>query len=139
MKHHILPVLLLLACASPLLCAQEKSPEEIKAKKEEEIYNMMETQLEHEIKFYELEDWQIFKIDSTLVHDYMAMLDDYDVLTKKGVQNMDFYQEVQDKWMESIHQTYLRVLSEEQKVKYLKSGAGKAAKARERRAARRRQ
>jgi hypothetical protein len=41
---------------------------------------------------------------------------------------------VQDKWLEAIYQSYLRILNENQKAKYLKSGAAKAKKARDKRA-----
>ena len=137
MKRHLFLSLLLCVIASLPLFSQGKSPEEIKEQKEKEIYGLLDTQLDREIRLYNLEDWQVFKIDSTLVHDYMGMMDDYDALTKKGAQNGDMYLEVQDKWMESIYQSYRTVLNDEQWEKYLKSGAGKAKKSRDKREAKR--
>lgn len=128
---------MLCAIAPVSLFSQDESAESIKERKEKEIYELLDTQLDREIKLYDLEDWQVFKIDSTLVHDYMGMMDDYDALSKKGVQNPDMYIEVQDKWMEKMYQSYRSVLNDEQWAKYEKSGAAKAKKGRDRRAAKR--
>jgi hypothetical protein len=43
------------------------------------------------------------------------------------------YANVQDKWMEQIDITYKRIFNEEQWAAYLKNGAAKAQKAREKR------
>jgi hypothetical protein len=45
------------------------------------------------------------------------------------------YQAVQDKWMDQIDVTYKRIFTEKQWAAYLKSGAGKLIKAREKRKA----
>jgi hypothetical protein len=45
------------------------------------------------------------------------------------------YQAVQDKWMDQIDATYKKIFTEEQWKEYMKTGAGKAIKAREKRKA----
>ena len=56
------------------------------------------------------------------------------VLRASKVTNSAAYLAVQDKWMEAIHQSYLRFLNEEQTARYLKGGAAKAKRARDKRA-----
>jgi hypothetical protein len=83
----------------------------------------------------DLEDWQVFYVDSTLKHDFPAMMAEYDQLRKAKVTNTAMYQAVQDKWMDQVDRTYQRLFTEEQWKLYLKAGAGKAQKAREKRKA----
>ena len=84
----------------------------------------------------ELEDWQVFYVDSTLKHDYPAMMAEYENLRTSKVANASLYQDVQDKWMDRIDASYRRIFNEDQWATYLKSGAGRAQKAREKRRAR---
>jgi len=136
MKRHIIVLVLATLSASIVVFAQEPlSEEEARAKTLENIYKVVETQIERETKAYDLEDWQIFKIDSTLVHDFMAFSDEFAALKKRGVEKSDYYMKVQDKWYEQIYNTYRTILNDEQWEKYLKSGAAKEKKARDRRAA----
>ena len=82
-----------------------------------------------------LEDWQVFYVDSTLKHDWPAMIAEYDDLRMKKVSNSSMYQAVQDKWMEQIDKTYEKIFNPEQWAAYLKTGAAKLQKAREKRKA----
>ena len=81
----------------------------------------------------DLEDWQTFYVDSTLKHDFPAMLAEYEELKNAKVANTSMYQAVQDKWLDQIDATYRRIFNDEQWAAYLKQGAGKAQKAREKR------
>ena len=83
----------------------------------------------------DLEDWQVFYVDSTLKHDYPALMADYARLDASKVQNTGMYQMVYDKWMEQIDVTYKNIFTEEQWAAYLKSGAARTQKAREKRKA----
>lgn len=83
----------------------------------------------------DLEDWQVFYVDSTLKHDLAAIMTEYQKLQGSKVSNMSMYQSVQDKWMDQIDATYKKIFTEEQWAEYLKTGAGKAIKAREKRKA----
>lgn len=81
----------------------------------------------------DLEDWQTFYVDSTLKHDYVAMNDEIMALQKTKVSNVDLYIKVQDKWVDTIEASYRKIFNDEQWEAYLKSGAGKAQKARAKR------
>ena len=101
--------------------------------KQPDIYQQAETEADRLQKLLDLEDWQVFYVDSTLKHDWPAMIAEYDDLRMKKVSNSSMYQAVQDKWMEQIDATYRRIFTDEQWAAYLKSGAAKAQKAREKR------
>jgi hypothetical protein len=107
-----------------------KTPEQ----REKEFYESIDRQVERLTEALDLADWQIFMIDSTLTHDYKAMDEELTNLRMSKVSNSTAYMTVQDKWLEAIYQSYLRILNENQKAKYLKSGAAKAKKARDKRA-----
>ena len=111
--------------------AQQKSPEEM----EKEMFDSIDKQVERYTTTLKLDDWQIFKADSTLTHDYKAMTDELNELSKAKVSNYDFYYSVQDKWCESIYRSFESFLTPEQFAKYLKNGAAKEKKARDQRAA----
>lgn len=83
----------------------------------------------------DLEDWQTFYVDSTLKHDYAAMMAEYAQLQKAKVSNTSMYIAVQDKWRDKIDEAFRRFFNDEQWEAYLKSGAGKAQKARAKRKA----
>ena len=72
-------------------------------------------------------------MDSTLKHDFPAMMEEFTQLQTSKVSNTSIYQDVRDKWMDQIDATYKRIFTEEQWAAYLKSGAGKAQKARAKR------
>lgn len=86
----------------------------------------------------DLEDWQIFYVDSTLQHDYTAMKEELDALQKSRVDNYDLYTSVQDKWMDQVAKMFRKYFDDAQWAKYLKNGGGaKAQKARDKRRAER--
>ena len=122
----VLAVLML----TPVSKAVAQEPE-----KQPDIYQQAEKEADRLQSLLDLEDWQVFYVDSTLKHDYPAMLAEYDQLNKSKVTNTSMYQAVQDKWMDQIDKTYKKLFTEEQWNLYLKTGAAKAQKAREKRKA----
>lgn len=100
-----------------------------------DIFQQAEDEADRLQKVLDLEDWQVFYVDSTLKHDYPAMMADYEKLQSSKVTNTSLYQSVQDKWMDQIDATYKRIFTDEQWKAYLKSGAAKLIKAREKRKA----
>ena len=58
-------------------------------------------------------------------------------LREAKVSNADIYQTTQDKWAEQIYNALQKVFDEDQWAKYLKSGAARDKKARDKRAAKR--
>ncbi|NLZ19106.1 MAG: hypothetical protein GXY24_02380 [Bacteroidales bacterium] len=84
-----------------------------------------------------LEVWQTFYVDSILTHDYEAMRQELKDMQAAKMSNADAYTRVQDKWYEQMYNSIQKVLDEEQWAKYLKSGAAREKKARDKRAAKR--
>ncbi|HCY73030.1 MAG TPA: hypothetical protein DHU75_02590 [Rikenellaceae bacterium] len=89
--------------------------------------------LERYEKTLELEYWQVFYMDSILTHDYSAMMAELEEKSKAKVENSTIYQKVQDKWNEQIYNSIHKILNEEQWNKYLKQGAAREKKARDKR------
>ena len=100
-----------------------------------DIYQQAEEEADRLQRVLELEDWQVFYVDSTLKHDFSAMMADYDKLKASKVYNSSLYMAVQDKWMDQIDASYRKIFNDKQWAAYLKSGAGKAQKARAKRKA----
>ena len=103
--------------------------------KEPDVYERAETEADRLQQLLDLEDWQVFYVDSTLKHDYPALMAEYDKLGASKVNNQSMYQMTYDKWMEQIDRTYKRIFTAEQWAAYLKSGAARAQKARDKRKA----
>jgi hypothetical protein len=103
--------------------------------KQPDIYEQAEQEADRLQRLLDLEDWQVFYVDSTLKHDFPAMMADYEVLQKAKVANQSMYQDVHDKWMDQIDRSYRRFFTDQQWAAYLKSGAARAQKAREKRKA----
>ena len=114
----------------PALAADAQEREE-----QPDIYEQAEMEADRLQRVLELEDWQVFYVDSTLKHDFPAMMAEYDKLKASKVTNTSLYMVVQDKWMDQIDATYKRIFTEQQWAAYLKSGAAKAQKARAKRKA----
>ena len=120
--------LVLLTGLAPVILAQE--PE-----KPKEIWEQAEEEADRLQRILDLEDWQVYYVDSTLKHDFPAMMAEYDKLRASKVSNTSLYVAIQDKWMDQIDATYKRIFNEKQWAAYLKSGASKAQKARAKRKA----
>ena len=103
--------------------------------KQPDIYERAEMEADRLQRVLDLEDWQVFYVDSTLKHDYPAMMAECEKLQASKVMNSSLYVAVQDKWMEQIDLTYKKIFTEQQWAAYLKSGALRAQKAREKRKA----
>ena len=110
-------------CASA--AAQQQEPADVSQQAEAEADRLQ--------RILDLEDWQVFYVDSTLKHDLAAIMTEYQKLQGSKVGNISLYQSVQDKWMDQIDATYKKIFTEQQWKEYLKTGAGKAIKAREKR------
>ena len=112
-------------------------PQYASAQQQEEpdIYEQIEKEADRLQRVLDLEDWQVFYVDSTLKHDFPAMREEAQKLAEAKVANRDMYIQVQDKWMDQIDATYKRIFTEEQWGIYLKQGAAKAQKARAKRKA----
>lgn len=121
-------VLLAFLSASFSVRALAQQPE-----KQPDIYQQAEMEADRLQKLLDLEDWQTFYVDSTLKHDFPAMMAEYEQMKNAKVGNTNMYVAVQDKWMDQIDATYRKIFNDEQWATYLRQGAGKAQRAREKR------
>ena len=108
------------------LCAQEPQ-------KAPDIYQQIEDEADRLQRILNLEDWQVFYVDSILKHNFPAMREEFEQLSKQKVSNTTLYMSVQDKWLEKTDSAYMKIFTKEQWAAYLKSGAGKQQKARAKR------
>lgn len=133
MKSKIFLALILLFIGLSFVFEQELAAQE--PQKQPDVYERAEMEADRLQELLDLDDWQVFYVDSTLKHDYPAMMAEYDKLSASKVSNHSMYQMVFDKWMEQVDKTYKRIFTDEQWAAYLKSGAARAQKAREKRKA----
>ncbi len=126
-------VCFLLALVCLPASAQSGQKKEDKEKKMDEFIKNQVSNLENSLK---LETWQTFYVDSILNHDYRAMQDELDNLSSAKVSNTDIYIRTQDKWNEQIYQALSKVMNEAQWNKYLKMGAAREKKFRDKRISR---
>lgn len=126
MKYFCL--LLALVLSAPAF-AQEQGPQD----QEKKLRESIEASLEKYEKTLELEYWQVFYLDSIMTHDYGAMMKELESKSKAKVENSDIYIQVQDKWNDQMYNAFRKVLNEEQWNKYLKQGAAREKKARDKR------
>jgi len=101
--------------------------------REKQLMEFIDKEVQRLSSLLELEYWQEFYVDSTLTHDYKAMSEELESMSKAKVENRDLYQNVQDKWMQQIDNSYKRFFTEEQWNKYMKSGGKRAQDARNKR------
>ena len=119
----------LLAAFPAGLSAQAQSADEKKAEKD--FYESIDREIERLTRLLDLEDWQVFYVDSIITHDYKAMQEELQGLQKQKVSNTDMYYDVQYKWQDKIYDAYEKVFDEDQWAKYLKNGAARDKKTRD--------
>lgn len=122
-------VAVLSAGFSTYMNAQDAAKEEKKA--DQEFYESVNREIDRLTNMLDLDDWQIFYVDSILVHDYKAMQAELKDLQDKKVSNADLYYNTQYKWQDNIYYAYQKIFNEEQWAKYLKSGAARDKKNRD--------
>lgn len=131
MKSAILPFLLALVYALPAMAQSgQLSPEEEARKLREGI----DAEVEKLADRLDLEDWQIFYVDSTLTYNLEANLREQKELRAAKVSNTDLYYSVIDKWQEATYEQFRKIFTDKQWETYLNSGARKEKKARDKRA-----
>ena len=112
---------------------EQKSPEQ----QEKELREAIDKEVEKYVRILDLDMAQEFYVDSILTHDYFAMREEVMEKNRARVSNTDVYQAIQDKWFERIYVAFRKVLDDEQWEKYLKNGAAREKKSRDKREANR--
>ena len=128
-----LKVLMMASAAMFMLLASQGEASAQQQQEAPDIYEQAEMEADRLQRILDLEDWQVFYVDSTLKHDLPAMIEESEQLRAAKVANVSMYQEVRDKWWDQIDATYKKIFTQEQWAAYRKQGAGKAQKARAKR------
>lgn len=126
--HKNVCVTLLLVLGGMLLAAQEQQQQ-----KEVDIDELAVKEAERLASLLQLEDWQLFYADSIFRHDYGKMQEEIKELQAKRISQTEAYQDVQDKWMSRTDEALKKVFDAAQWKKYLKDGAGRRMREREKR------
>lgn len=113
--------------------AQAQSADEKQAEKD--FYDSVEREIDRLTNMLDLEGWQVFYVDSILVHDYRAMQAELQDLQRQKVTNTDLFYDIQYKWQDKIYEAYQKIFNEDQWAKYLKNGAARDKKSRDKRRA----
>lgn len=110
---------LLLSGLSAAAQEQEKTPtaEEVAATESERLEKLLQ-----------LEDWQVFYVDSTLQHDFVGMENELKKMQEAKVGNYNLYLEIQDQWYIRIENSFKKYFNESQWKKFLKSGMSRGHK-----------
>lgn len=101
---------------------------------EDDVKKMLENvdhQVEQMTRDLDLEDWQVFYVDSILTANYLSLQAGFAELSAKKVGNRDIYQDLQYSKLDEIYYALEKVFDESQWAKYLKRGAAKDKKSRE--------
>ena len=128
MKFHIYTTLLFVCVFLSFSCGEAAAQN-----KEPDMMQIAEQEADRLAKLLDLEDWQVFYVDSTLKANYNHLKTEMDKLQMSKVTNTSIYMDVQDRCMEAIENDYKKWFTEAQWKAYLKSGAAKAQKQREKR------
>lgn len=129
MKSYLYTMLLvivsLLTFSAQSACAQNQEPVDLNQIAEEEADKLA--------RLIDLEDWQVFYVDSTLKANFFQLQVELEKLQKAKVTNTDIYQEAKDRCWDEIDRNYQKWFTPEQWNAYLKTGAAKLQKQRAKR------
>lgn len=134
MKRIVASAVLFLMLLPSLRAQQQDAPPSTPEEKEKKLVEYIEEKVEKLSSQLGLEYWQEFYADSTFNYNLHAMQDELEKLQKSGVQNVDMYIAVHDKWDEKTYEAFKGFLTPEQWDKYLKGGAFREKQARDKRA-----
>lgn len=127
----LLTCFLLALCAFPAMAQGQKLSPEEEAK---QLREGIDREIDRLTTLLDLEDWQVFYVDSTLTYNYEALIAGRNTLQQAKVSNPDLYYLNADKWNEATYVQFQKIFTERQWQKYLRGGAGKEKKARDKRA-----
>ena len=131
MKKILFAAIALLFSVGTAFAQEQMSPEE----KEKMMVEFIQKEVEKLESSLKLEDWQTFYADSILTHDYHALQAELDALQEAKVSHTALYTKASDKWADKIYEAMHKIMNEEQWEKYLKQGAAREKKARDKRKA----
>lgn len=124
-------LLLVLALISYGFSASAQNQEGVAEDDVKKMLENVDRQVEQMTNDLDLADWQVFYVDSILTANYLSLQEGFADLSSKKVGNRDIYQELQYRKLDEIYYALEKVLDEQQWTKYLKRGAAKDKKSRE--------
>ena len=130
--YRLLSVVVAAALSLFAAAGQSRAPQ-TPEEKEKQLLDMVDNEVQRLSGLLKLEDWQEFYVDSTLTHDFKAMMEEMETLQRSKVENPDLYVAARDKWMQQISDTYRKFFTPEQWNKFWKSGEKKDQAARDKR------
>ena len=125
---------LLLAGTAFAQNGQPQTPEQ----REKQMYENIQKQVDQMADNLNLEDWQIFYADSILTTNFGAMAREFESLSRNKVSDPEIYSRIQDECMEKNYNAFHKILDEKQWARYLKMGAAREKRARDKREEKRR-
>lgn len=137
MMKRFLTIALALLLPMALWAQEQDESSKTPEQKEREFYENIEKEVDRLADGLKLSDAQIFYVDSILTHNARALRSEVEALSQNKALSSEPYVYLHDKWMEENDRALRKVFSDEQWERYLKIGAAKARKAREKRAAKR--
>ena len=137
MTHKATKLFAVLAILAASIQGFAQDPQEQEREQQKKFDEYIEKQVDSFTTLLDLEDWQMFYVDSILRADKGQLGEEIKDLSKSRVYNSDLYVMVQDRCDERIYNAFRKVFNDEQWAKYLKTGAAREKKARDKRAAKR--
>lgn len=119
--------LLALSCTTAF--AQNQEPESMES--------MAEKAADELARLLDLDDYQIFRVDSTFLHDYKALNEEIGELRRSQATNPELYYRISDYWGNRIDSTFRTFFTDKQWKSYLKTEMGREKRARDKRMAKR--
>ena len=126
-------LMLLVPCAA---LAQQQVPQ-TPEQREKQMYENIQKQVDNMAENLDLEDWQIFYADSILTTNFGELAKEFEALGRNKVSDPEVYSRLQDACMEKNYNAFHAILNEQQWAKYLKTGAARDKKSRDKRAEKR--
>ena len=103
----------------------------------ESMESMAEKAADELARQLNLDDYQIYKVDSTFVHDYKALNEDINELRRSKATNLELYYRISDYWGNRMDSTFRSIFTDEQWKSYMKTELGREKRARDKRMAKR--
>lgn len=127
MKRIAIAAAAALLATAPAAMAQDKE--------QKDITTMAAEAADYLAGIIKLEDWQIYRVDSTFQYNFLHMTEEYNTVRRSGASNADLYNKITDRWYAACDSTFKSFFTPEQWKKYLRTTYGKALRAREKRQA----
>lgn len=115
------------------ICTFSASAQNPNGPNEKEIADLVTKEADNLMKLFNLDDYQLFFVDSVLQANMPPMMAEMDRVKKSGAAVQSSYQVVADEWLDKTDKAFEKIFTKEQWAKYMKSAYGKEKKKRDKR------